>query len=51
VVYHFEAGAWIGDYWGMVDGFLTGLAAVAAACVAGWTINHKRYYSSTGMPF
>jgi hypothetical protein len=32
VVYHFEAGDGIG-YWGLVDGFLTGLAAVAAACV------------------
>jgi hypothetical protein len=33
VFYHFEIGAWIGDYWGLVDGFLTGLSAVAAACV------------------
>jgi hypothetical protein len=33
VIYHFEVGAWIGDYWGLVDGFLAGLAAVAAACV------------------
>jgi hypothetical protein len=32
--YHFEFGApgSFGGYWGLVDGFLTGLAAVAAAC-------------------
>jgi hypothetical protein len=34
VVYHFEVGNWAGDYWGLVDGFLTGLAALGCACVS-----------------
>jgi len=33
LVYHFEFGTWGGGYWGLVDGFLTGIAAIAAACV------------------
>jgi len=32
LLYHFEFGTW-GGYWGLVDGFLTGIAAIAAACV------------------
>jgi len=30
--YHFEFGTGWGGYWGLVDSFLTGLAALAAAC-------------------
>lgn len=34
LIYHFEIGNWSGaSYWGLVDSFLTGLAAIAAACV------------------
>jgi hypothetical protein len=33
LAYHFEFGAGANGYWGLVDSFLTGLAALAAACV------------------
>jgi hypothetical protein len=32
LAYHFEFGSWGRLYWGLVDSFLTGLAAVGAAC-------------------
>jgi hypothetical protein len=33
LAYHFEFGDGTFGYWGLVDCFLTGLAALAAACV------------------